>query len=120
MASCGEKHTCLLAVNGMIWWSGEKKAVGKVDPNIIRKNKFEAKDEKASYQYTFLPYFDPTQSGQFNRMKFKFISSNFNSRINFAINDQNQAFRFGVNEQFEYISKSNDHKYVFGSSGKGF
>jgi hypothetical protein len=49
MVSCGEKHTLLLAVNGLIWWTGAKSAVGLDDPNITRKNKFEAKVERDSF-----------------------------------------------------------------------
>ena len=53
MATCGEKHTCLLAVNGKIWWTGEKSSVGFVDPNKSRKNKFEKYDESNSFQKQF-------------------------------------------------------------------
>lgn len=38
MVSCGEKHTMLLAINGNIWWAGEKISVGIVDPNQARQN----------------------------------------------------------------------------------
>ena len=38
MVTCGEKHTMLLAINGNIWWAGEKISVGIVDPNQSRKN----------------------------------------------------------------------------------
>ena len=56
----------------------------------MRKNKYEAKVEKDSYQYTFAPYFDPTSFGKFAKTKIKYISSNFNSKINFAITEQNE------------------------------
>ena len=50
MVTCGEKHTLVLTNSGYIWWSGEKYCVGKEDPNLSRKNKFEVKDEMLSYQ----------------------------------------------------------------------
>jgi alpha-tubulin suppressor-like RCC1 family protein len=100
MVTCGEKHTLLLAVNGLIWWSGEKGSVGMRDPNANRKNQFEAKNESASFQYTFAPYFDPTSYGEYNNVKMKFISSNFNSHLNFAITESNTVCVFGVNTPF--------------------
>lgn len=53
MISCGEKHTVVLAVNGKLWWTGEKVAIGLVDPNKARKNKFEKNDESTSFQKSF-------------------------------------------------------------------
>jgi len=50
MVTCGEKHTLVLAVNGMIWWAGEKAAVGVEDPNEFRRNKFEARVESDSFE----------------------------------------------------------------------
>ena len=50
MVTCGEKHTLVLTNSGYVWWSGEKYAVGKEDPNLSRKNKFEVKDDILSYQ----------------------------------------------------------------------
>lgn len=118
MITCGEKHTLLLAVNGAMWWAGEKSAVGLVDPNAVRKNKFEAKVESESFQYTFAPYFDPTSYGEFARMKLKFIASNFNSRTSFAIDEQNQVCEFGENLSFKKLDT--EGKYVFAASGKKF
>ena len=45
MVTCGEKHTLVLTNSGHIWWSGEKYSVGKEDPILNRKNKYEEKDE---------------------------------------------------------------------------
>ena len=56
MISCGEKHTLALAVNGLIWFSGDKAAVGQ----FLKKD--ESKEEYnqlKSYQYTFMPLFSP-------------------------------------------------------------
>lgn len=36
MVSAGEKATLLLAVNGAIWWAGDKHSVGLVDPREAR------------------------------------------------------------------------------------
>lgn len=87
MVTCGERHSLLLAVNGSIWWTGSKSMVGYPDPNLTRKNQFEAKNERDSFQDTFMPYFDPTIPGTFQKMRFKYISSNFNSKLNFAISE---------------------------------
>lgn len=65
------------------------------DPNTTRKNKFEAKVERDSFQDTFVPYFDPTDYGEFDKTNFKFISSNFNSKMNFAITEHNEVCQFG-------------------------
>lgn len=98
--ACGEKHSLLLAVNGCIWWAGEKASVGMEDPNAIRRNKFEAKDESDSFQYTFEPYFDPNAYTEFSQMRFKFINSNFNSKLSWAINAKNEACVFGEDAAF--------------------
>lgn len=65
MVTCGEKHTMVLTNCGYIWWSGEKYAVGKEDPNLERKNKYEVKDEMLSYQQIFTHFFDviPSKHG---------------------------------------------------------
>lgn len=98
--ACGEKHSLLLAVNGGIWWAGERAAVGKLDPNALRRNQFEAKDESDSFQYTFEPYFEPNSWSEFSQMRFKFINSNFNSKLSWAINAKNQACVFGEDAEF--------------------
>jgi len=118
MITCGEKHSLILAVNGAIWWTGHKGAVGKVDPNEVRKCKFEPKDDRLSYQYTFEPYFDPTSYDEFARMKFKYINSNFSSRISWAINKENVACVFGQDVEFQKLDS--EEKFVFGASGKRF
>ena len=89
MVTCGEKHTILLAINGNIWWAGEKISVGIDDPNQERKNKYDPKNEIDSFQYTFDRYFDQEAQQDQSKYKYKFVSSNFNSKINFAINEKN-------------------------------
>lgn len=98
---CGERHTLLLCVNGAIWWAGEKTAVGKVDPNEVRKNKYDPKDEELSYQYTFQPYFPPGEFHEYSPVKFKSIAAHFSARMNFAVSEHNDVFVFGDNYPFQ-------------------
>jgi hypothetical protein len=48
----------------------------------------------------------------------KFISSNFNSTLNFAITKDNEACVFGVGIPFKKLETSN--QFVFADSGKRF
>jgi len=84
----------------MIWWAGEKRSVGVEDPNLLRKNRYEAKVERDSYQYTFVPYFDPNNVGELNKLKIKHLSANINSKTNFAITEQNEVCQFGEGVPF--------------------
>lgn len=49
MVTCNEKITLLLAVNGMLWWCGDKTTAGFEDPNEKRKHKFIPKDDEKSF-----------------------------------------------------------------------
>lgn len=116
--ACGEKHSLVLAVNGSIWWAGEKAAVGKPDPNALRRNQFETKDESESFQYTFEPYFEPNSWTEFSLMRFKFINSNFNSKLSWAINAKNQACVFGEDAEFQLLGAP--LPVVYADGGKRF
>ena len=49
MVTCNDQNTFLLAVNGMIWWSGDKSSAGFDDPNENRKHKFVPKVDQDSF-----------------------------------------------------------------------
>ena len=116
---CGERHTLLLCVNGAVWWAGEKAAVGKVDPNEVRKNKYDPKDEELSYQYTFVPYFAPSEPHEHARVKFKSVATHFTAKMNFAISEDNEVFVFGDNYPFQADAQER-RGYVFAAAGKNF
>ena len=118
MVSAGEKATLLLAVNGAIWWAGDKHSVGLVDPREARQNKYEPKNEEKYFAYAFSPYFDPTSYGTYGRMKFKYIKANFNSKRNFAINDANELCQFGDGIPFQRLETEN--RYIYADGGKNF
>lgn len=109
----------ILCVNGSIWWCGEKSAVGKVDPNEVRKNKYDPKDEEQSYQYTFLPYFPPGEYHEHSMVKFKSIASHFTAKVNFAISEHNEVYVFGDCYPFQMDAQKR-RDYVFAAVGKGF
>lgn len=117
--ACGEKHTLLLTVAGAIWWAGERTSVGKVDPNLVRKNKFDPRNEEDSYQYAFLPYFEPGSLTDLADVKFKSIASNFNARRNYAISEQDEVYTFGEQVSFTKLDFPG-RRYVFAATGKNF
>jgi hypothetical protein len=81
-------------VNGNIWWSGEKTSVGLIDPNKVRKNMYDPAEEDISYQYQFLPL-PQGNVDDLHHLKFKTIAANFNSKVNFAITENNEPYIFG-------------------------
>ena len=85
MVTCSEKFTLVLSVQGKIWFTGDKTSVGLESMN--KGNQFG--QETNTFQYYFVPYFDPTKINNLTTSQIKFISSNFNSKISHSINENN-------------------------------
>ena len=67
----------------------------------------------------FEPYFDPNDySKKAFFKKYKYINANFNSKINWAISEDNKTFVFG--EDIEFQPLKSDQQFIFGVSGKKF
>lgn len=101
MVTCGERHTLILSVTGALWWTGDRDAVGLRDGHS-HEALHRHQEEKNSFQYNFIPYFDPTKQRE-GKNRLKYINSNFNSPLNFAIAEDNKLYEFGETENGETV-----------------
>ena len=139
MVACGQKFSMLLAMNGMMWFSGDKKQVGlyREEPRLGgQRSKLELEEETKSFQYTFMPFTDPHKLRLQLENQVKFVACNFNSRQHLAINAVNELYEFGEDNPMhkqrpvtytaegvggqEVEKEAGSNKYVLADCGANF